>query len=242
MKTPKYTCLIIEDEPLAAGLLEDYVKQVGFIEIAGVCGDALQAMDMIRKRSINLIFLDIHLPRLKGLDFLATLSFQPEVIITTAYHDYALRGYELNVTDYLLKPIEFARFLKAVNKLRYASVHPPVSAEQNTSTASLHTRPYFFVNVEKRKIKVFTDEILYLEGDREYVKIVAKDRIIRTRMPISKLDEFTLSDNFLRIHRSFIVALNAITSFSVSEVEVGGKMVPVGRSYRELVALKLSNL
>jgi DNA-binding LytR/AlgR family response regulator len=232
----KYSCLIVEDEPLAAEVLQDYIRQIPFLELKTICSDAIYAMEMLQKENIDLIFLDIHLPKLKGLDFLKTLKNAPQIIITSAYQEYALQGYELNVLDYLLKPIEFSRFLMAVNKLKQQQ-HSPRPSSMLTPVAA--ERPYLFFNVSKKQVKVFLDEILYIESLKEYIRITAKDKSILTKFQLGQIEELLTKNNFIRIHRSFIVAKDKIEAFSAIEVDINGKQIPIGRSYKELV---LSNL
>ena len=225
----KIKCLIVEDEPLAAEVLEDYICQLPFLELIATSGDAIFALDILQKEKIDLIFLDIHLPKLKGLDFIKALKNPPQIIITSAYGDYALQGYELNVVDYLLKPIEFNRFINAVNKAR-----------QQIGSSQLVTlpgkeRPFLFFNVGKKKVKIFLDEILYIESLKEYIKIVSKDKSILTKFQLGQTEELLQNSNFLRIHRSFIVAKDKIDAFTATDVEMQGKLIPIGRSYKEQV-------
>jgi len=227
----KYSCIIVEDEPLAAEVLEDYIKQVPFLQLKGICSDAIYAMDMLQKEKIDLIFLDIHLPKLKGFDFVKALKSPPQVIITSAYQEYALQGYELNVVDYLLKPIEFSRFLMAVNKLKQ-SVAPVSPAAPVTARPE---RLHLFFNVSKKKVRVYLDEILYIESMKEYIRIVTRDKTILTKFQIGQIEELLARNNFLRVHRSFIVAKDKIEAFTATDVEVNGKPIPIGRSYKELV-------
>lgn len=222
------TCLIIEDEPLAAEILSDYIHAAPGLELAGVCSDALFALEFLQRQSVDVLFLDIHLPKLKGLDFLKTLAHPPQVILTTAYHQYALEGYELAVTDYLLKPIEFSRFLKAVQKLQ----HPTEPETAPTTPQALPERPARFFNVGKKRVKVCFDDILYVESLKEYVRIFLPDRSIVTKMQIGELETLLGDAGFVRIHRSFLVAKNKIEAYTATDVEIGGKMLPIGRSYR----------
>lgn len=226
----KYNCIIVEDEPLAAEVLTDYIKQVPFLELKKWCTDAIFAMETLQSAKIDLIFLDIHLPKLKGLEFLESLKNPPKVIITSAYKEYALQGFELNVIDYLLKPIRFNRFLKAVNKLNTngETVAP--------SPVPVHNeRSYFFFNVGKKKVKVYPDEILFIESLREYVRITTKEKNILTKFQMNQIEEMLPKDNFIRIHRSFIVAKDKISAFTATDVEINNKAIPIGRSYKELV-------
>jgi DNA-binding LytR/AlgR family response regulator len=226
-----YKCIIVEDEPLAAEILQDYIRQVPFLKLVCCCTDAFYAMDSLQKFDIDLIFLDVHLPKMKGLDLIKVLKHPPKVIITSAYQEYALEGYEFNVVDYLLKPIEFSRFLKAVNKIEQAKeiVMPARPVVLPTE------RVYLFFNVGKKKVKVFLDEILYIQSMKEYIRVNTKSKSILTKFKLSQVDELLSENNFLRIHRSFIVAKDKIEAFSATEVELGGKQLPIGRSYKELV-------
>jgi DNA-binding LytR/AlgR family response regulator len=226
----KYNCIIIEDEPLAAEIIKDYVQQVPFLNLIGICEDAIYALDILQKEKIDLIFLDINLPKLKGFDFIKTLKNPPNIIITTAYHEFALQGYEHNVIDYLMKPVAFTRFLVAVNKLKQ-------SQEMIPSTLSIkeNEREYLFFNVSKKKIKVYFDEIHYIESIKEYVNVITADRSITVKFQLSQIEALLPKNNFIRIHRSFIVAKNKIAAFSATDVEINNKQIPIGRSYKELV-------
>ena len=188
-------------------------------------------MEKLQREKIDLIFLDIHLPKLKGLDFIKTLRNPPHIIIVSAYHEYALQGYEYNVIDYLLKPVEFSRFLMAVNKMRQTPT--TTSAIQVTSEAA--ERPYIFFNVGKKRVKIFLDEILYIESLKEYVRIFTKAKSILTKFQLGQIESLLARNNFIRVHRSFIVAKDKIDAFTASDLEINGKQIPVGRSYKELV-------
>lgn len=231
----KITCLIVEDEPLAAEVLEDYINQVPFLQLVGICGDAIYALEVLEREKVDLIFLDIHLPKLRGLDFIRTLNDPPRIIITSAYQDYALEGYELNAVDYLLKPIEFKRFVIAVNKVRQLGEVSAVSSTPQMSTE----RPFLFFNVGKKKVKMLLDEILYIESLKEYIKIVSKDKSILTKFQLGQTEDLLKNGNFLRIHRSFIVAKDKIDAFSATDIEIQGKQIPIGRSYKEQVYANL---
>jgi len=235
MKT--YNCIIIEDEPLAAEVLQDYIRQVPFLKLTCCCSDAFYAMEALQKYDIDLMFLDIHLPKMKGLDLIKVLKKPPRIIITSAYHEYALEGYELNVIDYLLKPIEFSRFLMAVNKMEQ-NKEIVLSANPVAHPAE---RLHLFFNVGKKKVKVFLDEVLYIESMKEYIRVNAKNKSVLTKFKLSQIEEMLAENNFLRIHRSFIVAKDKIEAFSATEVEVDGKQLPIGRSYKELVIGMLEN-
>jgi len=232
----KYSCIIVEDEPLSAEILTDYIRQVPFLELRSVCVDAIYAMEILKNEKIDLIFLDIHLPRVKGLEFLESLRNPPAVIIVSAYKEYALQGFELNVIDYLLKPVRFSRFLKAVNKLQQ---QPGPQPQLPADTAV--GRTWFFFSVGKKKVKVFLDDILYIESLREYIRITTKEKNILTKFPLSKVEELLSKNNFLRIHRSFIVAKDKISAFTNTDVEINNKQIPIGRSYKDSVLALLGS-
>jgi DNA-binding LytR/AlgR family response regulator len=227
----KYNCIIIEDEPLAAEILQEYIADIPFLNLKNTYKDALRALEDMRSNEIDLIFLDINLPKLKGFDFIQTLKNPPHIIITTAYHEYALQGYELNIVDYLLKPIEFSRFLKAVNKLKMLN-----SLKSYSSSVFIpQGGSYMFVNTSKKKVKLHFEDILYIESLKEYIKIYTSDKIIVTKYQLGQIEEHLPKGDFLRIHRSFIVSKEKIEAFTSSEIEVGNKQLPIGRSYKELV-------
>ncbi len=233
----QYNCIIVEDEPLAAEVLQDYIKQVPFLQLKDICADAIFAMDVLQNEKIDLIFLDINLPKLKGLDFIKTLRHPPHIIIVTAYHEYALQGYEHNVIDYLLKPVEFNRFLMAVNKITQTVTTENATNLQVTSNAE--EKIYLFFNVGKKKVKIFIDDILYIESLKEYIRIFTPTKSILTKFQLGQIEEQLTHNRFLRVHRSFIVAKDKIEAFSATDIEISGKHIPVGRSYKEIVQLAL---
>jgi DNA-binding LytR/AlgR family response regulator len=172
---------------------------------------------------------------LKGLDFLKTLKNPPAVIVTTAYHEYALQGYEYNITDYLLKPVEFTRFLTAVNKIRNSGARI-----SNPAARPAERKSYFF-NANKKKVKIFFDEILYVESLREYIRIVTKSKSVITKLPLGQIEELLSDGSFIRVHRSFIVSINKIDIFSTTDVEINGKQIPVGRHFKDSLLLALGS-
>ncbi|GAA4729528.1 LytR/AlgR family response regulator transcription factor [Flavisolibacter ginsenosidimutans] len=222
-------CIVVEDEPLAVKVLVDYISQVPFLELQATFKDALLATDYLREHNTDLIFLDIHLPKLKGMAFLKTLAHPPAVIITTAYHQYAVEGFNLNVTDYLLKPFGFERFLVAVNKVKTSQrvLHEPKeNAEQ---------KDYLFLNVQKKKVKILFADIVYVESQREYIRIVTTSKVFVSKMSTNEMEELLPSHLFKRIHRSFIVSVSKIESYTAEAVDVNGVSIPVGRGYRDVI-------
>ena len=225
----KIKCIIVEDEPLAAKVLSDYVSQVPFLDLQGTFKDAILATEYLRDNNVDLIFLDIHLPKLKGMAFLKTLIDPPAVIITTAYHQYAVEGFELNVTDYLLKPFEFERFLVAVNKVIASQT------EKLRSTESGEAKDHLFLNVQKKKVKILFSEIVYIESQREYIKIVTTKKEYISKMSTHEIEALLPPNLFRRIHRSFIVSIKRIDSYTAEMVEVNGVSIPIGRGYRDIL-------
>jgi DNA-binding LytR/AlgR family response regulator len=225
----KIRCIIIEDEPLAVKVLSDYVAEVPFLELKGAFKDAIRATDYLRENKVDLIFLDIHLPKLKGMAFLKTITHPPAVIITTAYHQYAVEGFTLNVTDYLLKPIEFERFLIAVNKVKTAQ------GENQKLVDSPNEKDFIFLNVQKKKMKILFSEILYIESQREYIKIATAKKEFISKMSTHEIESLLPTHLFRRIHRSFIVSLDKIESYTSETVEVNGIIIPIGRGYKGII-------
>ncbi len=218
----KLRCIVIEDEPLAMKVVVDYISLVPFLELKDTFKSALTAIKFLRGHPVDLIFLDIHLPQLKGMDFLRSLPNPPAVIITTAYHQYAVEGFDLNVTDYLLKPFGFDRFLTAVNKVK-------------STDDSFADKDFIFVNVQKKKVKILFSEIAYIESQREYIKIVTTSREFVTKMPTHEIEKLLPGNLFKRIHRSFIISVDKIDAYTAESVQVRGVWVPVGRDYRGVV-------
>lgn len=218
-------CIIIEDEPLAVKVLSDYISQVPFLALQGSFKDAILATDYLRKNKTDLIFLDIHLPKLKGMAFLKTLTHPPAVIITTAYHQYAVEGFELNITDYLLKPIEFNRFLIAVNKMTKPQELLHYEREK--------VKDHLFLNVQKKKVKILFSDIVFIESQREYIRIVTTKKEYISKMGTGEIEAVLPPELFKRIHRSFIISVDKIESYTADIVEVNGVAIPIGRAFRD---------
>ena len=232
----KIKCIIVEDEPLAAEILTDYIAQVPFLKLSGVYPDAFAAMEGLQNEEPGVIFLDLHLPKLKGLDFLKTLTDPPQVIVTTAYRDYALDSYDLNVTDYLLKPINFNRFLTAVNKIKKRGTDP---GEPGMVKDAVAGQKNIFVTIARKKIRISPDDILFIESRREYINIMTVDNEFVVKMPLSEIEMQLDKDCFLRLHRSFIVAVKKVTAYKATQVEINGHTIPVGRYYKEATAERM---
>jgi DNA-binding LytR/AlgR family response regulator len=225
----KIKCIIVEDEPLAVKVLSDYILQVPFLELQGAFKDAILATEFLRDNHTDLIFLDIHLPKLKGMAFLKTLTHPPAVIITTAYHQYAVEGFNLSVTDYLLKPFEFERFLIAVNKVKTAQT------EKQSPNVSPEIKDHLFLNVQKKKVKILFSDILYIESQLEYIRIVTTKRVYLSKMSTTEIEVLLPAHLFKRVHRSFIISISKIESYTAEIVEINGVSIPIGRSYRGII-------
>jgi DNA-binding LytR/AlgR family response regulator len=221
-------CIIIEDEPLAVKILSDYISQIPFLELNGVFKDAILAAEFLRDNSVDLLFLDIHLPKLKGLAFLKTLTNPPAVIITSAYHEYAIEGFNQNVTDYLLKPYGFERFLVAVNKVKTAKTG-------TINSESPDNKDFMFLNVQKKKVKILFVDIVYIESQREYVRIVTTKNEYISKMSTHEVEALLPVNRFRRVHRSFIISLNKIESYTSEIIEVNGVSIPIGRGYKDIL-------
>lgn len=219
-------CIIVDDEPLAIEILEAYVAKVEQLELAGTFRNAVSAFTFLQQHTVDLIFLDIQMPKLSGIDFLKTLRNPPKVIFTTAFRDYAIEGFDLEVADYLLKPIPFERFLKAVAKV----LHQPAATASQPQTKV--DEDYVYFKVDKKMVKTRMVDILYIESIKDYVKVRTPEREIITQQKISYLEESLPREQFIRIHRSFIVNREKIDAYSATDVEIGKFHVPIGRNYK----------
>ena len=222
----KYRCLIVEDEPIAADIIATFIEKDQELELVQTCSDAIHAHAVLKNESIDLLFLDLHLPILKGFDFLRKLENPPEVIVTTAYHEYALEGYELDVIDYLLKPIPYDRFVKAVGKFKHF-----LKAED--ALLDYSARDHILLHLGKRQIKLFSDDIFYIESFREYIVIHTKNEDVKVKMPISRIEEILDKAKFKRVHKSYIIAQDKVEVFSANELIVKSVRIPVGRTYKD---------
>jgi DNA-binding LytR/AlgR family response regulator len=225
----KIRCLLVDDEPLAIALLQKHIDQLDLLEVAATCPNALKALEILKRTDIDLMFLDIRMPAISGLDFLKMLRQPPKVIITTAYREYALDGYDLDILDYLLKPITFERFFKAIERYLRSHNLMDIPLPLNNEQAPL------YIKSAHKNIKVNPDDILYLESLKDYVKIYTSETTITTKYKISDMEVDLTGKGFLRIHRSFIINLKHLTAFTSNDVEIGKKEIPIGESYKELV-------
>lgn len=222
-------CIIVDDEPLAIEIMESYVGKVEQLKLAGTFRNAVSAFTFLQQHQVDLIFLDIQMPKLSGIDFLKTLKNRPQIIFTTAFREYAIEGFELEVADYLLKPIPFERFLKAVAKVLH---QPTVTSSSPANGKTDLSDNYVYFKVDKKMIKTRMSEILYIESIKDYVKVRTAEKEIVTQQKISYLEESLPKEHFIRIHRSFIVNREKIDAYSATDVEIGKFHVPIGRNYK----------
>ncbi|HYI78891.1 MAG TPA: LytTR family DNA-binding domain-containing protein [Chryseolinea sp.] len=230
----KLNCVIVEDEPLARNLLTEYVRKVPSLNLIEACSSPIVALEVLRNNTIDVLFLDVQMPELTGISFLKVLQKRPFVILTTAYSEYALQGYELDVVDYLLKPITFERFLRAVDKvtLRLASRKPStVAVERPPAT---NEQPFVFIKDGTKLVKVVFDEILYVEGLKDYVTIhLSNNQKIVSLQRLKALEEQLAPEKFIRVHNSFIVALHAIDVVHKNNIQIRNAQIPIGETYKK---------
>jgi DNA-binding LytR/AlgR family response regulator len=223
-------CIVVDDEPLALDLIEDNIRKVPFLKLIRKCRSAAEAFNILGSEKIDLIFLDIEMPDISGIQLLKSMKNKPMVIMITAYDKYALEGFELDVLDYLLKPVPFDRFLKAVNKAYeyYNFVNTKAQPQENMGIY----HDYIFVKSEHKIIKINTRDILYIEGLKDYIKIYAGDKPIFTLQSLKYLEEILPPNQFIRIHRSFIISLSKIEFIGKSKVNIAGESIPISNFYR----------
>ncbi|MBE9582848.1 response regulator transcription factor [Mucilaginibacter sp. JRF] len=234
----KIRTLIVDDEPLAIEIISSYLENFSDVEIAGKCGNAIQAFQLLQQKPVDLMFLDIKMPGLNGTDFLRSLKNRPKTIFTTAYSEYALEGFDLDAVDYLMKPISFDRFLRAMDKVYQLY-------DNRATTRIAHETPvgdqeaFLYIKVDRKTIKLNINAILWIESIRDYVKVVTADQVYISKQKISFLEEMLPDRHFVRIHRSFIVSLSKINSFYAYSLEINGHELPIGRNYKQDVQKKL---
>lgn len=223
-------CLIVDDEPLARDVLRRYCEKLPFLQLVGECSNAIDAFVFLQSNEVDILFLDIRMPELLGTELIQSIKNPPKVIFTTAYKEYALDGFELNAIDYLLKPIRFDRFLKAVNKAlpgleNVLLTEEPMELERKSGVDSIYIR------VDRRQVRIVLDDILYIESEKDYIKIFTQDKMHLSRQTITSIEALLDKNEFIRIHRSFIVPLNKIKSYTHELVEINKKELPIGKFY-----------
>jgi len=233
----KLNCLLIDDEPPALKVLSRYILDIGGMEIVGQCRNAIEALEVLRLYRVDVIFLDIKMPRIIGTDFLKNLSHPPKVIFVTAYREYAVDGFELDAVDYLVKPVSFERFLKAITKLNRM-----MGSEAVTATAALTsaTDAFVYLKVDKDMKKIFTNDITYIESCKDYVKVfLANGANLLVKQSISAMENLFSEHKFLRVHRSYLISLDKISGYNGLSVLLGSTEIPIGRLYKQMVMERL---
>ncbi|RZN78873.1 MAG: response regulator transcription factor [Winogradskyella sp.] len=225
------TCIIIDDEPLAVDLLESYASKIEDLEVIGTFNNALDALKILREKSVDLLFLDIQMPEITGIEFKKIINPDINVIFTTAYSEYALESYDLNAVDYLLKPITFQRFLKAVEKIKNKSVVNTVDNNKND---------YLFVKTEYRHQKLFFSDILYLKGLSDYVAIQTKEGKVLTLQNMKDFEKSLPKDKFIRVHKSYIIALQQVEFIERNRIVIDGEYIPIGATYKDAFWTKIN--
>lgn len=237
----KINCLIVDDEELARNLVENYISRLPHLNIVGKCTTPLEAMQVLQEKEVDLMFLDIQMPDLTGVEFLKTLSHKPLVIFTTAYKEYAMEGYELDVVDYLLKPFRFERFLNAINKagkllkLNHKETHHPSPLPSPIEQVEEKQKDYILVKSDFKVFRIFYKDILYIESMKEYVAYHTPDGRTLSLGSLKKLEQVLPSELFMRIHKSYIANISCITALEGNMVHLGKKKLPIGASYKEQV-------
>jgi DNA-binding LytR/AlgR family response regulator len=231
MSKPIY-CLIVDDEPVAREIMEEHLAKIEAVKIAGSCKNAIEAFNILNRKKIDLVFLDINMPEISGLSLAKSVNKDIKIIFTTAYREYAVDGFDLKAVDYLLKPISFERLLQAISKyLDENSIIPKPDKIELMPEKS----ESFFVRADRKMVKICFSEIFYIESLADYVKIHLTDKAVVTRETITGIEAKLPQQEFIRTHRSFIVALSAIDSFTNEYVEIGKKQIPISRSYKKEV-------
>lgn len=234
-----YRCLIIDDEPIAIRVIKNHLSAFTSFEIVDECSNALEAMPILLKEKVDLIFCDIQMPQITGVDFVRSLAHPPKVIFTTAYRDYAVDAFELNVVDYLLKPISFERFTKSIN--HFLELETSKQEQLNSKESDIQDRNFIFLKADKKHYKINLSDILYFESLGDYVIVFTADNKIITKERISYLAENIPQSQFIQIHRSYIVSIDKIESVGSGFVEINKKKLPVGRNYKPLLNDLLQN-
>jgi len=229
-ETKKILCLVVDDEPPARKILRRYIEEIPILTLVAECANAVQAFTELQQHTIDLMFLDIRMPQLNGNDLLKTLKNPTKVILTTAYPEYALEGYELDVTDYLMKPVTFERFLKSVNKAFPSGLFKTGNILKEEDKKS---EDFVYFRADRKMVKVMLHDILYIESMKDYIKVFTRNNTLVTKQSISSVEEMLPEKDFIRVHRSFIVSLQKIRTFTSELIEIDSSEIPIGKFYRQ---------
>jgi DNA-binding LytR/AlgR family response regulator len=227
-------CLVVDDEPIAAQVIKSYLDKLDTFTLVETCENALQAFEYLQTNRVDLMFLDIQMPKITGLEFLKTLQTPPKVIIVTAYREFAFEGFELDVVDYLLKPVSFERFLKAINKFNNLDI---ITTRSHLDERKMPKpdQESIWVRADRKNVKILIDDINYIEGLKDYVKIYVKNGLIISKMPMKNMEKVLPSEGFIRIHRSYLVPISKISAFNNEGIEIDSAVLPIGKMYKESV-------
>ncbi|WP_126246065.1 LytR/AlgR family response regulator transcription factor [Chitinophaga rhizosphaerae] len=228
--------LIVDDEPHALQIIRKYAANVPELEVIGTCSNAMQAAQVLRQQAVDLLFIDIKMPGLLGTDLVRSLKNPPKTVFTTAYHEYAVEGFNLDAVDYLVKPIPLNRFLRAVDKVMHAlrgDRAPAVYAQPRETPVQPAARHYLYLRIDRQSIKVDTADIHWIESVRDYIRVVTKEKTYMTKQKISVAEKLLPMGRFLRVHRSFIIPVDSVEGYNPNYVIVAGKKVPIGRNYKQ---------
>jgi DNA-binding LytR/AlgR family response regulator len=237
MSMPVYNCLIVDDEPPAREVLKRYIQKLSKLQLAGECGNALQVIPFLHTHPVDILFLDIHMPQLNGLELVSTLVNPPKIIFTTAFAEHALESYELQATDYLLKPIKFERFVKAVNRAMPQQAIPSLTPEPLLATED----NFLYFRADRKMVKVMLKDILYIESLKDYVKIITSGDQVITKYSMTALEAMLPATGFLRIHRSFIIAVKKLSAYTNTHIQLGNIELPIGKMYQHEILKNLSS-
>lgn len=229
----KISSIAIDDEPLALDVVEHHIQKIPFLQLNAKFCDAFEAIQFLCREKVDLIFLDIQMPQLTGFEFLRTIQHKPMIILTTAYPNYALESYDMDVIDYLLKPIPFERFLKAVNKVQQRILPPQQASSAEMMPLPVMAPEYIFVKTDYKTVKILLDEVLYVESFKDYVIFHLKHEKIQSLLSIKAVESFLNQEHFVRVHRSFIVALDKIEAIERASITIGKHIIPIGDNYKE---------
>ncbi len=236
----KLRCLLIDDEPPALKVLASYISHINGLEIVGQCKNAIEALDVLNQNIVDVIFLDIKMPKILGTEFLKNLSHPPKVIFVTAYRDYAVEGYELDAVDYLVKPVSFERFFKAITKLNRMMGQDTITTSHDYKS---NPEAFVYLKVDKDMKKIFINDIVYIESWKDYVKLfLINNKNVLVKQTISAMENLLSEHKFMRVHRSYMVSLNKISGYNGLAVQLDEKEIPIGRLYKQVVMEKLQSI